>query len=212
VLLALVGGPLHGASVTLEIDESGFASFASTPTNGMTWGIVVDTSAGGTDLSLVSEGINPLSITSNGFLSVRGSVTPDYYFWNDSALTANQTTTDGPPPSFSPGYIGTTGPLTTDENGVEAGDPFGVIWFQSNGSAGSDYGFLTNSSLVLPADGDTVDFSSDISGDDKAADFMIAEIPEPSPLMLAFCGFALGCALRAAIVAREGNSRAAADI
>jgi hypothetical protein len=212
IVLAFFGARLHAASVTLEIDQSGFANFASTPTNGMTWGIVVDTSPGGTDLSLISDGIGPLTITSDGFLSVDGTVTPDYYFWNDSALTANQTTTDGPPPSFSLGYIGTTGPLTTDENGVEAGDPFGIIWFQSNGSGGDYYGFLTDPSFVLPADGDTLDFSSDISSADKPADYMVSEIPEPSPLTLAFGGLALVCALRAGIAARARVLHAAPNL
>ena len=64
----------------------------------MVWGIVVDTSgSNGTNLSLIANGINSFSDTSNGFLSVGGALTSDYYFWNDASLSANQVTNAGPP-------------------------------------------------------------------------------------------------------------------
>ncbi len=188
LLFVLLGVPAE-ASFTLQISQSGFANSSSVPTNGMPWGIVVDTGgSAGTNLSLLSSGIDPLTVTNDGFLSVGGSQTPDFYFFNHASLAANQVTTNGGPPSFSPGFISSTGALSLGSNGVATGDQFAVIWFQTDGSASSKYGFFTNSNLVLPQDGSTTSYSSFIPSTAKPANLTIQAVPEPASLWLIALG------------------------
>ena len=77
--------------------------------------------------------------------------------------------------------------------GIDTGDSFALIWFERGFSAGDtlqagdNYGILTNSNFLVPADGSSlVPFDENFSDVDpiRSASLVVQSIPEPSSLLL----------------------------
>ncbi len=205
------------ASVTLEFSQAytgGIASnFSSattggTGTNGMQWGIVVETAVGGsfanngTHYNAYAAGVNTA-----GYLSANGVTTNDYYIpegttYDSSSVLQGDFATPG-----GPGTIGYTAPinLTTDIGGgiAAGGDKFALIWFSTSSSAaGANYGFLTNPSFTIPNSDGTYPEDSTFTGAqpvENASNTFSAAIsgsPEPSRLLLLGVGGLAGMMVR----------------
>ena len=181
----------HGQTVTIEVETAGFDNATSTGgVNGMPWGLVVDTSDFG--LGSLASGLEPFAFPLQDAqveLGVNGLASTGLIF-----ARSGSDTEDGPPPSFSSGYmndivVSTTGVLSS-------GQDYGIIWFASESASGGDaFGFI-NPGLQLPSDGSTVNISSSVSS--AGADFNV--IPEPSAyatiLGLLGLGYAVFCRRR----------------
>ncbi len=145
---------------------SNFANSSGVVTNGMRWGIIVDTGNNGFANSATNYDAFAPGVVTAGFLSVGGTATDDYYIPGgltedgSGALEGDFTTPGGP------GAIGEDLVITLT-GGVSMGKPFAVVWFSNNTSAdGSRYGFLADGSFVLPADSSIGSFSSFFAGVD----------------------------------------------
>ena len=159
----------------------GFQNSLGVPTSGMQFGLVADT---GNDGFL--EGFwSALDPNTNGYLlDNTGSLTDDYFFIGTSGTGALPFVTQD-----TSSFGGDAGAII-DMGGIDVlsenleGDSFGVIWFETNGNVGSNYGFV-DSTLPLPIDGDIVDFSLAFSAlTPGAASFTLQAVPEPSTYAL----------------------------
>lgn len=191
------------ATITLQFTQassgwiaSNFANAAGTPTNGMSWGVLIDTTGNGFSINSYSA----FTVTTDGFLSAGGTLTDDYYFHSPnptvdtSGATESGGTVTGAPGSVtilaSVPFAGTTG--------ITQGDSFGLIWFSTNSAAtGAKYGFLTRPTpqgsapaFQIPSDGSTTNYSEQFSGVDpiRSATNTIAAVPEPAVSFLAGTG------------------------
>lgn len=196
----LMAGTSYGAS-TLQISNpfagsiaSGFANAAGVPTNGMQWGIIVDTTGNGFSGLGSSYDSMALGSTTNAFMSFGGLATDDYFVSSGSVTADSSAALES---NFTQaGGNGTIGNIAVNYlNGISQGDSFALIWFSSNSAAdGARYGFL-NIGQVMPADNlPAVDMSSPFAGADPARPasntFGAVAIPEPSRLILLGLGFA----------------------
>lgn len=194
---------LQFSNVGADQIASGFANFAGAPTDGMRWGIVVDTGSDGFEGSTIvagyDEGSNPLG---QGYLNFGGSASDDYFI--SSAIfgdLSTELTVDGT--AFAPeGNFGTI--LETTPNGISLSVPLGVttgkqfalIWLDTNSmNDGDHYGMFTHASFLLPSDTSAVDYSAVFDGADPARSANLtfegtAPVPEPTRFVL----FALGLA------------------
>ena len=198
--LALVGAVK--AASTLQISKpiagniaSGFANAAGTPTNGMYWGIVVDTGNNGFSGSGGSYDSMALGAQSNAAMSFGGGASDDYFVYGGSTSDSTGVPEAGFVTSGGAGTI--TNIAVTYNNGIASGQSFALIWFASNSSAeGDKYGFFTDASLTMPADGQAaVPRDSAFAGNDAprtaSNTFGGALAPEPSRMMLALFGIGL---------------------
>lgn len=184
------------ATVTLQFSQTGvaratgFANQAGAATNGMNWGVVIDSTGNG-----FSGGYDVFSSTASGFLSV-GSVATDDYYVTTGLLTSTQSAT-GTDPGGVGGITSLANIFATYPTGVNAGDAFRIVWFDGTPTAGSYYGMMSDAGFVLPSDGNTTSFAS-IFNNGTSADPLkpanlqfpgAAPVPEPSRMML--LGFGL---------------------
>ena len=101
-----------------------------------------------------------------------------------------------PSPEGGPGSVTTlTSMLLNSALGVGTGDPFAIVWFDSDlGSStvmnfGDWFGVYTNPNLILPVDGANQPYFSNFVGPDPVRSANIPWIfPEPSSLMLSLLG------------------------
>jgi len=202
------------ASVTLQFSQvgvgraTGFANSSGVATNGMRWGIVVDTLANGISGAGPTMYDPGFDLSTAGFLMVNNVLTDDYYVPAISTIdlvtplvTSFQSGTGGD--------VGGNGGITAIGNvpfgggtGISTGDPFGIIWFESGSGIGNSYGVLENQSVSaefdIPADGNTTSFASTyftaVNPDAiKPANLMLT--PEPSRFLLLGLG-GIGLLLR----------------
>ncbi len=173
-------------TVTIVINETQFANSANAPTNGMQWGLVVDSAGNGFAPS--AGGISPITDVSTSNLTSRFSlntgVTDDFYVTNS---TASGRTAQGGPPTFAAGSI-SNAQFTLDDSLV--GKKFGLIWWETNGLNGARYGFFSdNNTMVIPAAGSTsLSFASVIPDGPKAASLSVVPVPEPTAVGLMTIG------------------------
>lgn len=200
---------------TLEFDSINFANADGVAVAGMQWGVIINLSQMEFNLDILdtvnavpisaSIGYDPFDINSEGFLSVGGIQTTDYYI-------PMAVTTVG-------GFIGSTEPIamTVDTNAAyrintAAGSEtlqtqqYGIIWFSSNSATpGSYYGFYTVDTLksfpdpslnvlTLPNGGTITELNQRINQDLKVANLQV--VPEPSVYAALLGGLALLVALR----------------
>lgn len=182
LLLALSVFPAASmmGSVTLNINISGLENSSGTVTNGMEFGIIVDTSAGANGFEAGSY--TGFDITTNGqFLSTTSGVTDDWFVYGGS-LGTGQT-----PPVTSNNVVlgdGWVGIQNINFVNLSQGNEFAVIWFPSGtaSSSGDDYGFFTDTggttNMVIPSDGNSSSAPTSVST--KSVDFQV--VPEPSTL------------------------------
>jgi hypothetical protein len=198
-LLAFLVGSAQ-ATVTLQFSQggkgaTGFANSSGVVTNGMSWGIIVDTSGNGfsaTAYDLFTTGAN-----TNQILSAGGMAPEDYY-----VASGLQTQTIGAP--FFAGVEAGSGAITSIANvpfgsisglSIDQNDKYQIVWFETTpATSGARYGVFSDVGLVIPADGGTTSFSSVFTGADpvRTANLTIgsggAPIPEPSRTLLTGIG------------------------
>jgi hypothetical protein len=194
---------LSNAAITIQFYEPYFggivdnlANAAGVATNGMRWGILVDTSANGFASDGTAYDPYLAGVTTAGFFSAGSAITDDYFI--PGALTVDGSTL------YPFGDFGSTTPgngsivddiVVNYTNGISLNDRFALIWFSTNSSGeGDKYGFFSDPSFVLPADnGATVSFGTPFQGIDPVRPanntFGATVIPEPSRMML--LGFGL---------------------
>jgi hypothetical protein len=187
---------------------TGFGNAAGVATNGMRWGIVIDTAGDGFDNGQANTNYNMSANNVSGFIPtlVNGVAgTSDDYFFTPASLpvTATQTATGSETVSGVGGIVSAASAPNGNDGiipGVTANDAFAIIWFDGALANGSAYGLFTHPSFLLPASGTSVSFASVFAGDDpvKTASFTngaAAPVPEPSRVLLLALAL-LGCVTR----------------
>ncbi len=183
------------ATITLQMSvpftgsvATNFANAAGVATNGMDWGVVVDT--GGTSGVFAMGSYLPFSITTPGFLSTASGLTDDYYF---PAPISARTTNGAGLTELGGGNAGVNGTIGTIANvpfggstNIAQNQKFGLIWFSTNSAStvGAKYGFFADAALTVPADSQTVDRSAPFAGTDPVRTASFSIVPEPSALTL----------------------------
>jgi hypothetical protein len=195
VFFVIVASAQANTTLQFSVSPNGatnFANSSSVVTNGMAWGVVIDTQSNG------FQGTGPITydafnVSTSGFLTVGGVATDDYY-----VTTGLSTQTIGAP-FFTGGEAG-NGAITTTNTvpdvgtvpNLTAGDQFGLVWFSSStANAGDKYGFLTFPDFTMPGAGAIQNYSGDFAGTDptRPANLTIASsVPEPSRMMLMMLG------------------------
>ena len=201
----IVVGSCH-ATVTIQFAypyfgniPSNLANFSGTVTDGMRFGIVVDTTGNG--FSSTQYDAYAGGGTTAGFLSASGASTDDYYI-------PGLTTVDGTSSPFFesdfttiPGHgsiLDDMPPITLGANGVSTGDKFALIWLATNSTgAGDHYGLLTDASFVLPSEPFTGPFDTPFAGNDpvRSASFTFQSTLAPEPSRVLLVGVGLVCSL-----------------
>ena len=190
-------GVLTSASATTTLQFSNppngatnFANASGVVTNGMLWGVVIDSAGNG----FSATAYDAFNTGASGFLNAGGSATDDYYFFTNSS-----TQTIGLP--FYTGGEAGSGAITTANFvpttgdgvlGVGSGDAFSLIWFATNtANIGDNYGMFTDASFTLQSSG-VVNYSGVFAGSDpiRSATNTIGGVPEPSRMMLLGLGLA----------------------
>lgn len=197
------------ASVTFTISDLGggiasnFANAAGTVTNGMRWGIVVDTSNNGFSGSGLNYDAYAAGVNTAGFLGAGGVTSDDYFIPSSStSFTSNSSPWEdaGAPGHFANGSIMDDLNDVTLPNGTSTSAHFAIVWFSDNTSAAnSKYGFFTDNSFVVPPDSGAGVYGNVFLGDDPTRSatntFAVAGVPEPSRMLLAGFGV-LGLMMR----------------
>ncbi len=154
----------HG-TVTLNFNSafvggvsSNFADAAGTVTNGMFWGVIVDTDNTGFFTTYDPFIVSANSVTilgNNGSASTNVLITSADLTQDTSGFAEGDFITSG-----GPGGITAVADAAL-ANGVSTGDVFRIVWFDpSNTQAG----FLDDATFVIPADGAGVDYDSPFVG------------------------------------------------
>ena len=191
---------LYG-TVTIKFSDTGSGTWADgyqnssgNPTNGMDFGLVVDTAGNGFDGDGSTASYTEFSYNTGspsnatGFLNVGGSASDDYFTVGSTDFNGLPLETEDASAAGGPNagvFIGIQGldVLTESLNGKS----YGVIWMESDtANAGDNYGFV-DSTLTIPADGSTVDHSGTFSGlTPGSASLQFQAVPEPAHVALGF--------------------------
>lgn len=177
-------------SVTLQIKSAGWGDATTSHVNGMAWGIIISSDNagfGGSFVSDISSALVDFSLPALANPSTPVQIgSTGYYFARATTDTSNSG-----PLNFVDGFMDFANVNLTSP--VGAGDAIGLLWFPTDTSNGSAFGFQ-DLSMVLPSDGSTV---TDISTTPGLATNTIgvAGVPEPGRVMLALLGL-LGLTLR----------------
>jgi len=158
----LAMGAVAQATVTININTSGWGDNNSSGVNGLAWGILVDsdTSAVGSsfdgsfldDFSAALDGFAIPNVSGFGGVATPTLVYDEYYFIPGNSITVN----GGPPFGFADGLMESLG-ASLDLN-VDSGDDYGLVWFSTGvGTLGSSDFFGFQDLGVLPSDGSTID-------------------------------------------------------
>jgi len=178
---SLTMNQLYSASSLLSFDSDGYRNNAGVITNGMRWGILVDTNGSGFNAGAY-EG---LPSSTEGYLLNGGVASDDYYFENAGKLTTDNT---GNPIFGAGGFIDNVRivyDLTTDPdtNVLDEGMNFALLW-----SDGNNYGLQQNPNFVIPGVTISEDYQAaaqSASALEKTAQFTFTAVPEPSAAFLA---------------------------
>ena len=195
VSVALASSSAH-AAVTLQFSvpfspgsgvANAFALASGTPSNDLFYGIIVDGTRNGflATYDPVMFAVGSANGNAGNLLGNGGVLTDDRLYFAQDRTADNSALTEG---DFSTtGGTGGISGLTLDFAGdVNAGDPFAIVWFDSNGV---DAGLLTDPSFLIPSDGAIADNSSPFVGEDSARPANdITLVPEPSTLLLSAFG------------------------
>lgn len=193
VLFVVIAACSAHASVTIKIGSSGWGNSTTSATNGMIWGLVVDStgaSFAGTATSDLSAALLNFVIPATSSPSNPVQIgSSNYYF-----IEAQSTTSSSGPPTFTNGFMNTV--QFNLAGTVGSGDAAGLLWFaEGTTTNGSHFGFQ-NLSQVLPPDASNI--TSGWGGAPGLASNTIGSvgpIPEPSRLMLLGLG-AVGLVFR----------------
>lgn len=177
--------PSAQASISLTFSEIGTSSLTgisdstgAAPVDGLTWGIIIDTEGDGLPDLSGALGLNladGIDLGTSDLVFLGGTTTSMPPFANETGSGAITTST---------GMEVYQDSATT---GVDANDPFALIWFDQGISGGDElapgthYGLIENGAFLLPADGGDVSFASLFAG--GASNLYPANltlVPEPS--------------------------------
>ena len=156
------------ATVTIQI-RAILANSAGVATNGMSWGILVDSTGNGFGVTPTGS-INTFDFASDGLLG-----DDNYYAGGSTVFFA---------PAGGAGVATQLDPITLSGD-VGTGDAFGIFW-----TDGTKYGFVTETGAVIPTDPSTTSFQSVFSNDPYTAAGTI--VPEPSTYAMFAGALALG--------------------
>ncbi|WP_035609661.1 PEP-CTERM sorting domain-containing protein [Haloferula sp. BvORR071] len=195
-LMALGSFTAANAAVTITFNaafsgglSSNLANTAGVVSNGLKWGIIVDTTGNSFlsqyDAVAFTQGTNTTltvgNVATDDRLILATSLTSDSG-QGGQALEGDFTTPGG--------NGGVDGLIFALANGVAAGQKYFVVWIdESTKKAGA----LGNAAFVIPADGQTVSHDSPFLGVDpvRGATNIQFAVPEPSSMLLGLLG-ALG--------------------
>jgi hypothetical protein len=182
------------ATSTLQFSNvgrlTGFAANGDTDgTDGLRWGLVVDTAADGwaglnSNFTSNASKYDAFDNSVSGFLSVGGVVTTDYYYIHTSLPTTSTQTAIGVDPGGVGGIVSAQGAFNgTDAArpaGYDTNDPFAVIWFDGPSTNGNYYGLFSVANFLIPSSGSLVSFSSQFNNDVAWIRFDWPLLPSPS--------------------------------
>lgn len=157
VILSLLLCAFANATVTIEINTQ-LGDYYGTPTNGLNWGILVDADNNG------------FAVAQSGTISAFNFNLDQLFSGDDFYFAGGETVNSVPYGGNGVATVLNPITLTTD---INTGDQFGIFW-----QAGSNYGFVTDSNAIIPADTSTKDYSSYFNADPYSALGNI--VPEPS--------------------------------
>ncbi len=208
LLLALGMVSSVSASVTIQLSEpytsgivSNLANGSGVITDGMRWGIIVDTTGNGFANGGTSYDAYAAGAATSGFMGANGSTSDDYYIAGTFTGDASNLNLKEGDFTTVPGHGSIVDDLVVPfTNGVGAGGKFALVWFSSGSTAGEKYGFLSDASFVLPSEPGVGSYGAVFTGNDptRAASNTFAAIvsaPEPSRMLLVGFG-AFGLMLR----------------
>lgn len=165
-------------AVTLNLDVGGLTNSSGVITDGMEYGIVVDTDGNGFE----AGSYDGFDITKNGqFLSTSSGATDDWFVYSGTLASGQTPPTTSSLIGLGSGSIGSED--IDDVTNLSSGDEFAVMWFPGNtaASSGDDYGLFTDTGsttkMILPGLVNGVSSSPD-SVSTKSVDFQV--VPEPS--------------------------------
>ncbi len=178
------------ATVTINFNNpfaggvsSNLADTLGNVSNGLYWGVIVDTDSSGfltsyDDFTLAQN--TTLILGSGGAPTTNVLILADSFTTDTSAFLEGDVVTTG-------GNGGVTAITDTPlANGVTTGDAFRLVWFDPSGT---EAGFLSDPSFLIPTDGASGDFDSPFVGTDPVrAATGITIVPEPSALLLSAFG------------------------
>jgi len=175
---------------------SGFGNAAGVATNGLRWGLVIDTLGDGFDSSLANTTYDSFTNSTSGFISATtsgvSSISDDYFFTPASLpVTADATAGSGETGTQTASITSAVGAPNGNDGliaNVTTNDKFAIIWFAVTPAEGTAYGLYHNpTAFLLPASGTSVNLSSNFAGNDsvKAANLgFTTAVPEPSRALL----------------------------
>jgi len=189
---------LSYSAVTLQFNQpfsttggvaSNFANASGVATNGMVWGIIIDTNGSG--FQTTYDQFTPTAGSS--MILGSGGVATTNLLVTSNVNTANNSSSFELSGAFvqeNGGGDGGIGAVTNiafgGSDGVTQGDAFRLVWFNPSGNSA---GFISNGSFVIPADGNTADVSAIFRGADPLRPATgITIVPEPSTLLLSALG------------------------
>jgi MYXO-CTERM domain-containing protein len=207
VLFFAAGAAFGTVSINFSDDfnsgvPQGLSNIAGVPTNGLTWGIIVDGVGNGLVTTPGAYNVPSFAAGSSTVLGLAaGGNSDDVLYISTSgptASTAGNTEGDGTTKGGVGGIFDIVGIALA--NGVGTGDKFYVVWFDGNVA-----GTLTDNSFVIPADSASVALADPFVGVDPnrsaglayvgtsgtSTGLGVSFVPEPSAALLGAVG-ALG--------------------
>lgn len=195
---------LANATVTLSFSGSGaraigFLDSTGTAVSGLRYGIVIDSGTDGFASGSYATFNTAATVGAPLNIPLASGFSNDYFYTSSSGNTTVASISASGADAGGAGAIGSlTGAPTQSE--LQAALPavftgsssykFGIVWFDTAALGGTQYGFYTDSTFILPTAGPSVAFNTPFvgtngSGDSaKSANIAFAAIPEPSRMML----------------------------
>jgi hypothetical protein len=168
---------LHGQSISLVFSDGeevadGFLDTSGRASEGMPWGILVDTEGAGFEEIITSGTMRVLDPDERDHRE--GGL--KYLYGNTPAAPVTRTT-----PWGDKGAITTL--TSVSYQGLAEGDPFALIWFAEPSGPDSAYGILQSPEFSIGGPGTTLSYSNASLFDGPgrfSADYRFAPIPEPA--------------------------------
>ncbi len=211
ILLLALSAASARATTTLEFSvaptgATNFANAAGVATNGMAWGVIIDTSGNGFKTGQYGASVLKLLTV----LTVGGVATDDYYVATGLARRRGGMLFTGS--EAGNGGITTTNTVPDAGAATRFGHRKHSDWFGWRlCCTGSNYGFLTEADFTMPGAGAIQSYANDFTGADpvRSASLTIAAsgVPEPAGSSLALLGFASLFLRRRRDVALEYESK-----
>jgi hypothetical protein len=180
------------------IVASGFGDSTGNISNGLVWGVIVDTSGNGFATSNYNSGFTLTGGNTTGITlqTLTGGATDDVLFVNATVTSSLSAATDGA--AIGSGRVNSISSVTF--GGLVTGTQnFAIVWFDRNTllngvvTDGTKFGIITSGTNALPpfvlpaANSATIDYSAAFLGADplKSTTFTFGQaVPEPSTALL----------------------------